>query len=106
MAIRLALLDGHYRTDREWTGGRLPAAERRLASWRQAVRAPAGPDAHAVLDRVRARLADDLDTPAAIAAIDRWAATTLERHSDSDQPTAPKLVADTADALLGIQLLD
>ena len=23
MAIRLALLDGHYRADREWTGGRL-----------------------------------------------------------------------------------
>ena len=45
MAIRLALLDGHYRADREWTGGRLPAAERRLASWRQACSAAAGPDA-------------------------------------------------------------
>ena len=37
MAIRLALLDGHYRADREWTGGRLPAAEARLARWRAAV---------------------------------------------------------------------
>ena len=35
MAIRLALLDGHYRADREWTGGRLPQAERRLARWRR-----------------------------------------------------------------------
>src|SRR5579875_2310883 len=34
MAVRLALLDGHYRAYREWTGGRLPAAERRLATWR------------------------------------------------------------------------
>jgi L-cysteine:1D-myo-inositol 2-amino-2-deoxy-alpha-D-glucopyranoside ligase len=105
MAIRLALLDGHYRTDREWTGGRLPAAEQRLANWRRAVQAPAGPDGQAVLDRVRERLADDLDTPAAIAAIDRWARTTVERSSDSDDPTAPRLVADIADALLGIQLL-
>ena len=37
MALRLALLDGHYRSDREWTGGRLPAAERRLARWRAGV---------------------------------------------------------------------
>ena len=37
MAIRLALLDGHYRRDREWTGGRLPAAETRLARWRARV---------------------------------------------------------------------
>ena len=34
MAVRLALLDGHYRADREWTGGRLPAAGGRLARWR------------------------------------------------------------------------
>ena len=48
MAIRLALLDGHYRADREWTGGRLPAAEQRLATWRRAVAAPAGPNAAGV----------------------------------------------------------
>ncbi len=45
MAIRLALLDGHYRADREWTGGRLPAAEQRLARWRAAGNQLAGPDA-------------------------------------------------------------
>ena len=45
MAIRLALLDGHYRADREWTGGRLPAAEARLARWRAAAAGPAGPPA-------------------------------------------------------------
>ena len=32
-----------------------------------------GPAAEPVLDRVRERLADDLDTPAALAAVDRWA---------------------------------
>ena len=98
MAIRLALLDGHYRADREWTGGRLPSAEARLARWRAAVRRPAGPSAGAVLTRVRERLADDLDTVAALAALDEWAA----RSGDDD--AAPALVRDTVDALLGIAL--
>src|SRR6202000_148000 len=70
MAIRLALLDGHYRADREWTGGRLPAAEERLARWRAATTNGTGPDARALLAEVRARLADDLDTVGAIEAID------------------------------------
>ncbi len=42
MAIRLALMDGHYRDYREWTGGRLPAAEARLSRWRAAVARAAG----------------------------------------------------------------
>src|SRR5699024_1306020 len=49
MAVRMALLDGHYRADREWTGGRLPTAEARLARWRSAVTNPGGPSATTVL---------------------------------------------------------
>ncbi|MEO7260687.1 MAG: cysteine--1-D-myo-inosityl 2-amino-2-deoxy-alpha-D-glucopyranoside ligase, partial [Jatrophihabitantaceae bacterium] len=104
MAIRLALLDGHYRADREWTGGRLPQAERRLTNWRQASSAAAGPDALAVLDRMRDRLADDLDTSGAIAAVDRWARLTLEQTSDAADPASPALVARAVDALLGVKL--
>ena len=52
---------------------------------------------------VRARLADDLDAPGAVAAIDEWAAAVL-----GDQgATGPKdaaLIKATADALLGIAL--
>jgi L-cysteine:1D-myo-inositol 2-amino-2-deoxy-alpha-D-glucopyranoside ligase len=104
MAIRLALLDGHYRADREWTGGRLPQAERRLDSWRRAVSAPAGPDASALLEQVRDRLADDLDTSGALAAVDRWARLTLEQPGDAADPAAPELVGRTVDALLGVKL--
>ena len=100
MAIRLALLDGHYRADREWTGGRLPNAEGRLDRWRAAWRRPTGPAAGPVLAGVRARLADDLDTQGAIAVIDRWAEASLAQPGDD--ATAPALVAATADALLGI----
>ena len=102
MAIRLALLDGHYRADREWTGGRLPGAEARLVRWRAAAHRPGAPPAGALLDEVRARLADDLDTVGAIAAIDRWVSQ-AEENEDGD-PSAPALFRDLVDALLGIAL--
>jgi L-cysteine:1D-myo-inositol 2-amino-2-deoxy-alpha-D-glucopyranoside ligase len=102
MAVRLALLDGHYRADREWTGGRLPAAETRLSRWRAAAALPSGPAAEALLAEVRGRLADDLDTVGAIDAIDRWVAAALGDGGRSE--TAPRLVADLSDALLGVAL--
>jgi L-cysteine:1D-myo-inositol 2-amino-2-deoxy-alpha-D-glucopyranoside ligase len=98
MAIRLALLDGHYRADREWTGGRLRAAESRLAAWRAAVDAPTSADAQPLLADVRDRLADDLDTVGAIAAIDAWAAR------GGNDVAGPQLARDTADTLLGVAL--
>jgi L-cysteine:1D-myo-inositol 2-amino-2-deoxy-alpha-D-glucopyranoside ligase len=102
MAVRLALLDGHYRADREWTGGRLPAAEARLARWRSAVAADAGPAAQPVLDAVRERLADDLDTVGAVRATDSW----VEQVNDGrgNDAGAPGLVRDVVDALFGVEL--
>ncbi len=67
-AIRLAVLVHHYRGEWEWNDGLMPAATDRLRAW-SAASGPAGP----VLDEVRDRLDDDLDTPGAIAAIDRAA---------------------------------
>src|SRR5919106_593979 len=91
-AVRIALLSDHYRTDRDWTPDVLAAAENRLARWRVAVAALAGPDASPLLAEVRALLADDLDTPGAFAAIDRWAEAT--RLGGGTDPTAPALVRD------------
>jgi len=101
-AVRLALLAAHYRSDRDWTPAALDGALVRLGRWREAAGLPAGPDARPVLDRVRDRLADDLDTPAALAAVDRWADEALTRGGPD--PGAPALVRETADALLGIPL--
>lgn len=100
MAIRLALLDGHYRADREWTGGRLPAGEARLARWRAAVAGPA-PDATALLAEVRAALADDLDSSRAITAVDAWAAAATHGPTAAG---AGALARDLVDALLGVAL--
>jgi L-cysteine:1D-myo-inositol 2-amino-2-deoxy-alpha-D-glucopyranoside ligase len=101
-AVRLALLAGHYRTDRAWTAGMLTTAERRLARWRDAVALDTGPSADDLVLRLRTHLADDLDTPAALAAVDAWAGEALERHGRD--ATAPALARDAVDALLGIAL--
>ncbi len=102
MAIRLALLAHRYRDDWEWTEAGLVEAEARLGRWRAAVGRPAGPPAGDVLQRVRERLADDLDAPRAIAAVDRWAEDA--RLRGGDDTVAPGLVRALADALLGVAL--
>ncbi|MFF4811720.1 cysteine--1-D-myo-inosityl 2-amino-2-deoxy-alpha-D-glucopyranoside ligase [Micromonospora chersina] len=102
MAVRLALLSGHYRSDRSWTDELLTEAQERLARWRRAAAAPAGPSGEALLAGVRARLADDLDTPGALAVVDDWAGQALAGVADDD--AAPRSFADTVDALLGIRL--
>ncbi len=104
MAVRLALLDGHYRADREWTGGRLPMAEARLARWRAAAALPAGPSATGLLAEVRGLLADDLDTTAALGAVDRWVGSALAAPAADGDPDAPGLLARMVDALLGVDL--
>ncbi|SLJ38535.1 cysteinyl-tRNA synthetase MshC [Mycobacteroides abscessus subsp. abscessus] len=52
-AIRLGLLDGHYRQDRMWTDAVLEAALARLARWRSATALSAGPAAHDTIARLR-----------------------------------------------------
>jgi L-cysteine:1D-myo-inositol 2-amino-2-deoxy-alpha-D-glucopyranoside ligase len=86
-AVRLALLAHHYRNDWDWrTGEDMPVAAARLALWRSG----SGGDGSAGLDAVRAALAEDLDTPAALAALD-------------EEASAGRSLVDGA-ALLGIAL--
>jgi L-cysteine:1D-myo-inositol 2-amino-2-deoxy-alpha-D-glucopyranoside ligase len=102
MAVRLGLLADHYRTDRQWSDDVLKIGQQRLARWREAVVAPAGPSGAAVLAGVRERLADDLDAPGALAVVDAWADAALA--GDGADPDSPALVSATADALLGVLL--
>ncbi|HZE01134.1 MAG TPA: cysteine--1-D-myo-inosityl 2-amino-2-deoxy-alpha-D-glucopyranoside ligase, partial [Pseudonocardiaceae bacterium] len=102
IALRLALISGHYRTDRCWATEMLDDAVIRLDRWRQAAALPTGAPAQDAVHRLRAHLADDLDTPGALAVIDAWATETLTRRgSDVD---APRLLSAAVDALLGIAL--
>ena len=102
MAIRLALLAHHYRGPWDWTDDVLTAAETRLARWREALSVNAGPDAQQTVDEVRARVADDLDTPGALSAVDVWADRCLAKGGAD--PAAPGLVSRTVDRVLGVRL--
>jgi L-cysteine:1D-myo-inositol 2-amino-2-deoxy-alpha-D-glucopyranoside ligase len=115
--IRLALLNHHYREDWDWQDPELEFAAVRLETWQRAAGAePDGePDAEAVadpeadsgvrrrsaevgalLERVRDRLDEDLDTPAAIAAID----DAVEDSVRGEGPSGVEIQA--AAALLGV----
>ncbi|MGH3694619.1 MAG: cysteine--1-D-myo-inosityl 2-amino-2-deoxy-alpha-D-glucopyranoside ligase [Pseudonocardiaceae bacterium] len=102
MALRLALLSGHYRSDRFWHAGMLAAAVTRLERWREAVAHPVGAPAHEAVGRLRTYLADDLDTIGALAVIDAWAGETLIGQGHDVE--APAMLATAVDALLGIAL--
>jgi L-cysteine:1D-myo-inositol 2-amino-2-deoxy-alpha-D-glucopyranoside ligase len=102
MAIRLVLLRHHHATPWFWSQEELADEQARLARWRAAVAVPSGPPAEATLAAVRAALADDLDTPAALNAIDEWVAA--QQDSADGDPAGPDLIRRTADALLGIAL--
>ena len=100
--MRLGLLSGHYRSDRFWSDEVLAEATARLQRWRSAAALPAGPDAADLIARLRRYLADDLDSPKAIAAVDGWVTDALE-YGGRDA-ASPRLVGTAVDALLGIPL--
>jgi L-cysteine:1D-myo-inositol 2-amino-2-deoxy-alpha-D-glucopyranoside ligase len=104
MAVRLALLSGHWRTDRSWTADLLTDGQARLHRWREAVSLVSGPDPTELIDRVRVHLADDLDSPGALAAVDAWAEEALRRPSSGVVADAGPRVTAAVDALLGVAL--
>ena len=101
-AIRLALLRHHYRSDWEWTNDELWAAHDSLDAWRGALKHGVGAPAGPVVDAVLAALANDLDAPAAAAAIDGWVEAT-ESGDHKDIYAADQIRA-VVDAALGIKL--
>ena len=69
-AIRLAVLEHHYRREWSWDETLMPRNDARVRAWcASANGSPSG-----LLDVVRERLDDDLDTPGALAIIDEAAA--------------------------------
>jgi L-cysteine:1D-myo-inositol 2-amino-2-deoxy-alpha-D-glucopyranoside ligase len=100
MAIRLALLAHHYRSDWTWSDDDLTSAQDRLARWRSALSSPTGPSGESTLEEVRRLLADDLQAPLALAVVDRWCEQ--QRLRGGSDPGGPGLVSRTVDAVLGI----
>jgi L-cysteine:1D-myo-inositol 2-amino-2-deoxy-alpha-D-glucopyranoside ligase len=105
-AIRLALLRHHYRSDWEWTDAELWDAVDTLADWRRALALGAGAPAAPVATAVLEALADDLDAPTALAAVQDWVDATLGhgRLADTSDATAAATVHQVLDAALGLAL--
>ena len=69
VVIRAGITTHHYRTEWEWDDGLMARSAERVERWRAAVGGPSGD----CLETVRERLADDLDTPGALSALDEAA---------------------------------
>ncbi|HSV40437.1 MAG TPA: cysteine--1-D-myo-inosityl 2-amino-2-deoxy-alpha-D-glucopyranoside ligase [Nocardioidaceae bacterium] len=98
-AIRLALLAHHYRQDWEWTDDQMERAETRLKLWREALPSASENAADQIRVAVRNTLSDDLNAPAALSAIDAWAAGW--HHGDG---SGSEHIRQVIDARLGILL--
>jgi L-cysteine:1D-myo-inositol 2-amino-2-deoxy-alpha-D-glucopyranoside ligase len=81
-----------------------PAGQPSAGAPAPATPVPGIPAASAVLQQVRERLADDLDAPGALAAIDAWTDAVLSAPPGSALRDDADLIRATADALLGIAL--
>ncbi len=105
-AIRLAILAHHYRSDWSWTNADFAAAKDRLASWRSALDAAPQGSAVPLIAELRAALADDLDAPGALAAVDAWAhsARAADGGAAAGSDLDAALVGDAVNALLGVEL--
>ncbi|MGO4248728.1 cysteine--1-D-myo-inosityl 2-amino-2-deoxy-alpha-D-glucopyranoside ligase [Paenarthrobacter sp. RAF54_2] len=102
-AIRLAILAHHYRSDWSWTEADFEAAKDRLAQWRNARDAAPAGSAAALVAAMRMELANDLNAPGAMAAVDRWAEEALRNNAPASGIDAA-LMSDAVDALLGVEL--
>jgi len=98
MAIRLTILNNHYRSNWEWFEQDLEASQTRLDRWRAAF--DLDETASSVNDELVAALSNDLDTPTALQIIDTWAKSSLDGEGSSK--STAKNMRNIVDALLGI----
>jgi L-cysteine:1D-myo-inositol 2-amino-2-deoxy-alpha-D-glucopyranoside ligase len=67
-AIRMAIINHHYRFEWAWTNDQMPTALERMNLWANSITSP---ESDVLLNEVRDHLDNDLDTPSAMVAIDR-----------------------------------
>lgn len=99
VAIRTVLLGQHYRTDWFWTDELLQQAQARVQRWRSRIEGAGLAEATALMTRIRSRMADDLNSPAALQAIDQWAEAGAEGSGEGSE-----VIRRGLDALLGLKL--
>ena len=98
MAIRLALLSHHYRSDHMWTDTDLVNAEEFMEQLRIALSRMEVAPTDATINEIIAALSNDLDTPTAIKALRNWLAATDAGNIGG----SPGELSRAIDTLLGI----
>ena len=106
LALRVALLSGHYRSDRPWSDALLKSAEERLELWRTAFSSPYGGDVEPLILGIARHLSDDLDTSGAFSLIDSWAQSRVTSFAREDGSSVSQIgqLGRFLDAALGIAL--
>lgn len=101
MAIRIALISGHYREEREWTADLLAEGQSLLTDLLAVLSRETVPDYDFLISEIIAALADDLDTPRVFTLLRGYV-----RESDKESITSrsPGDLSRFLDAVLGITL--
>jgi L-cysteine:1D-myo-inositol 2-amino-2-deoxy-alpha-D-glucopyranoside ligase len=85
-AVRLALMQHHYRSGFEWYDSEIEEGSALLNRLIAAAQRPDGPDPRPFAQRVRDALDDDLDAPRALEALDDLASAVLSGGADASAP--------------------
>ena len=100
MAIRWALLQGHYQKDREWSDNLLSESEVQIATVRRALAQSEVNDPKELIAGIIADLSNNLDTPSALKRLLLWS----EQSINAGSVNQSGLVSRSIDALLGLAL--
>lgn len=100
MAIRWALMESHFSTDRSWSEELLLEAEAWLVRLRRALSMMETAPTDPVISAVIKAQSNNLDTPAALAAIKRW----IELSESGSNGGAPGELSRALDTLLGLSI--
>lgn len=73
LTLRVALLSGHYRSDRAWSDQLLTQTQSRVHRWQSAISSSYGGQVDQLIANICERISDDLDLPGAFALLDHWA---------------------------------
>jgi len=100
MAIRYALMLHHYRDDRMWSQDLLEQAQSSLERLRRALSMNTVYESDGLTQSIIAGLADDLDTPRVIDAIEVWVEKTLQGSTGGDAIAVRAIL----DAFIGLKI--
>lgn len=101
MAIRIALISGHYRHEREWSDDLLRAGTDLVSELLSLLSRELIPDYDSLITEMITALADDLDTPRVFALLHKY----ISQAVDDRQPSkSPGDLSRFLDAVLGVTL--